>query len=161
MDPIILHPIIFYFLIGMEVLFMGVIFWIFFKWYKASKFDYAIFIDKSNRWSIVRDMLGNSSTYVYDKCKYILDDKVGLLNRKGKSLYIFSKGKPQGMKIEYNGAKWLSSESMMAVINNKLIQKLVQTQDSFIDKLLLFGAIGGMLAGIASTLILLKQFGVI
>ncbi len=140
---------------------MGVILWFVLRWWKSLKFDYLIFIDKANRWKIVRDILGSSSIYTKDNRKYVISDDTGLLNKKGRSLYIFSEGKPQGLKFGYNTSSWLSSDSLMSVINNKLIQKLVQTSDAFSDKLILFGAIGGMIAGIASVLILLKQFGVI
>lgn len=77
------------------------------------------------------------------------------------SLYIYSEGKPQPLIIDYNTSKWLSSDSMMSVINNKLIQKLVQPSNKALDSLMLFGALGGILAGISSALILLKTFGVL
>lgn len=161
MQPILLHPIIFYFLLFFELMLMGIIFYFIVRWYKMSKFDSIIFIDRSNRWNLIRDKIGNSSTYNHDNKKYFVSEDTALLNKKGRSLYIFSEGKPQGFKIAYNKSQWLTSESMMSIINNKMIQKLVQTQDAMFDKLVLFGAIGGMLAGVASVLILLKQFGVI
>ena len=76
-------------------------------------------------------------------------------------MHIFSEGKPTPLTVKYNKLEWLSSESMMAIINNKLIQKLVQPSNTLVDNLILFGSIGGMIAGISSILILLKTFQVI
>ena len=161
MTPIAVHPIIFYSLLGMMILLMMVIFYIIIKWWQTKIADYMIFIDKSNRWSMVRDTLKDTDTYSFKNKKYFLTNESGLLTSRGKALYVFSENKPQPMKLEYNNAKWLTSDSMMSIINNKLIQKLVRTEDPFFDKLILFGAIGGLIAGMASILILLKQFGVL
>lgn len=159
MTPIALHPIIFYLFLFILVLFMGGFTWVLWLYLKLLFMDCIIFIDKSNRWLMIRDKLKDSSTYSYGGKKYIIGE--GILNKRGKALHIFSENKPNALDIKYNTAKWLSSESLMSVINNKLIQQLVRTSDTFTDKLILFGALGGILAGISSAIILLKQFGVI
>ncbi len=160
MNPIALHPIIFYFLLFFVVGFMSLCVWLILILQSYKKFDVMIFIDKSNRWSMVRAKLSELSSYEHKDKKYLLADDSSLVNEKGKSLFVFSENKPAPMKLEYNDSKWLSSESIMSIINNDLIQKLVQTSNSLKDSLILFGAIGGMIAGIASVIIMLRQFGV-
>ena len=159
MVPIQIHPILFYFFLGFAVLMSGLA--VYFLYLIISNIikDTIIFIDQSDRWYMIKDKIGNSALYTYNNKKYALGEAI--LNRRGKALYIFSVNKPSPMSISYNKAKWLSSESLMSVINNKLVQQLVKTTDSLKDSLLLFGAIGGMIAGIASVIILLKTFGVI
>jgi len=161
MTPIIIHPILFYIFLGFAVIisFYGVwITWIFIKRYVG---DLLLFIDKTNRWKIVYEKLKGASEYTHNDKKYFLSDKTAILNSKGKAFFIFSENKPEPMKISYNDNKWVTSDSLLAIINNKLIQQLVKTTSELEDKLILFGAIGGMIAGVSSVLILLKQFGVI
>jgi hypothetical protein len=134
--------------------------WILWEYWKLFIKDTLIFIDKSNRWSIVKDNVRGMTSYSHLQKKYLLADNCSLLNKKGKSLFIFSENKPAPLKLRYNASTWLTSESIMSILNNDLIQKLVKTSDSFKDSLIMFGAIGGFIAGIASVVILLKQFGV-
>ena len=159
MNPIILHPVIFYSFLSFSVILAAGCVFFMWKWLQKYFMDLIIFIDQSDRWKMVFDKIGSKSMYENEGKKYVLGDAI--LNRKGKALYIFSNNKPAPLSISYNKAKWLNSESLMAVINNKLVQQLVKTTDNFKDSLILFGAIGGMIAGLASVLILLKQFGVL
>ena len=161
MKPVILHPFMFWLMIFYMVLFSAGFIWV--GWILVRKYFYdtLIFIDKSNRWKLIRDRLLDSSTYIHNKKEYLLPDDSSILSSQGRSLFIFSEGKPNPLKIGYNKAAWVSSDSMMSIINNKLIQKLVQLSDKFRDNFLLIGAVGGMIAGISSIVILLKTFGVI
>ena len=161
MELISIHPLIFYFLLLMMAVFAFGFCWIVWLWWKEKKLDVLLFIDKSNRWSMVRDKLTGMSSYSYRQKKYMLADNASILNSKGKSLFVFSENKPAPLVLKYNESKWLSSDSIMSILNNDLIQKLVKTGDSIKDGLILFGAIGGMIAGIASIVIMLKQFGVL
>ncbi len=161
MTPITLHPIIFYFLLFLLLLFAAGFIWILLRYYKIFKKDMIIFIDKSNRWSAVYDSVAGKTSYTHLQKKYLLADDCSMLNNKGKSLFVFSENKPAPLKLGYNESKWLTSESLMSILNNDLIQKLVRTTDSLKDGLIMFGAIGGLIAGISSIVIMLKQFGVI
>ena len=130
------------------------------EFFKIRKKDVLVFIDKSNRFNLVYDSVRGINSYTYNEKKYLLADDCSLLNNKGKSLFVFSENKPAPLKLTYNKSAWLTSESIMSILNNDLIQKLVRTTDAFKDSLILFGAIGGMIAGISSVVILLKVFGV-
>ena len=122
--------------------------------------DMILFIDESNRWSAKYDKLDNTS-YNDNEKKYFLKSDCSLLNNKGKKLFIFSKNKPQPMKLKYNSNEWLDSDALMASINNELIKMMVNPKNPVKDMVILLGAVGGMIAGISTVLILLKQFGVI
>ena len=160
MTPINLHPILFYFLLFLMTAFAAGFIWILWEYWKLFIKDTLIFIDKSNRFNIVKDDVRGMNSYTYNEKKYMLADNCSLLNKKGKSLFVFSENKPAPLKLSYNESTWLTSESLMSILNNDLIQKLVKTSDSFKDGLIMFGAIGGLIAGTASVVILLKQFGV-
>lgn len=160
MTPITLHPIIFYFLLFMMSVLAVAFVYILIEYMKIHKKDTIILIDKSNRWKEIKDNVGGLTSYTHEEKKYLLADNCSLLNKKGKSLFIFSENKPAPLKLSYNESKWLTSESMMSILNNDLIQKLVSTTNDFKDGLIMFGAIGGMIAGIASVVVMLKQFGV-
>lgn len=160
MNPIVIHPIIWYSLFSFSILFMigcCIFMWM---WLRMRFYDILIFIDRNNRWNLIFDKIRYSDTYTFNDKKYFLTADSSILNRRGKAMYIFSENKPSPMRIKYNDAKWLTSETMQSIINNKLIQKLVQPSNSFADSLLLFGAIGGMIAGLSTVIILLKTFGV-
>lgn len=144
----------------MFIIFAAAFVWIVTEYFKIFKKDVVIFIDKSNRWKMLYDSVAGKTEFSYKEKKYLLADNCSLLNHKGKSLFIFSENKPAPLKLEYNKSTWLTSESIMSILNNDLIQKLVRTSDAFKDTLILFGAIGGMIAGISSIVIMLKQFGV-
>lgn len=160
MEPISLHPILFYFLLFLMTIFAAGFIWILWEYWKIFIKDTIIFIDKSNRWVEIKENVRGMNSYTHLNKKYLLADNCSLLNKKGKSLFIFSENKPAPMKLSYNESTWLTSESIMSILNNDLIQKLVKTSDALRDGFILFGAVGGMIAGIASIVILLKQFGV-
>lgn len=158
MKPIVIHPIIFYLFLFMMFTIFCAFLWFVWAFIKRYVRDTLIFLEKTNRWKIIYDKIGSNPFYTYKNKKYVTNE--GILNRKGRALFVFSEGKPNPMEVKYNNTKWLSSDSLMSIINNKLVQQLVKTSDDFKDKLIMFGAIGGILACIASILILLKTFGV-
>ena len=159
MEPISLHPIIFYSFLGFMLIVMSAAGYLYSLYNNTLTKDLVIFLDKSNRWRHIWDNIKDSETYSNNKKKYIVN--AGIVNKKGKALYIYSDNKPAPMDIKYNSIKWLTSESLMAVINNNLIQKLVKPNVDFMDKLILFGAIGGMVGALSSIIILLKTTGII
>lgn len=105
--------------------------------------------------------LSKKDSIDYDKQKYVIKKDAISVSKSGKALVIFSVNKPEPLKLEYNSAEWITSENMRNIINNELIKKLMQTSDSIKDMLLLFGSIGGIIAGIASAVMLLKTYGLI
>lgn len=161
MNPITLHPVILYSLSAFTIAGMAGCGFLFWELVKKDKLDMAIFIDKSNRWSSLSRNLYGADKLKHKEREYLLAEDCGLINKKGKALYVFSENKPAPLKLRYNDSRWLSSESIMSILNNDLIQKLVRPTNALADSLMLFGSIGGVIAGIASVLILLKQFGVL
>lgn len=142
------------------LLFLGLLGYVLSLYVKRIFLDCVIFIDKNDRWTMHFTKLYGETLKMNEKI-YYLQEKAGIVNRRGKALFIFSEGQPQPLHISYNKTNWLDSDSLMAVINNKLVQQIVKPTDSFKDNLILFGAIGGILAGMASLLILLIQLGVV
>lgn len=135
------------------VLFWGVIAgaaWIYIHFYMKQNTDKVIFIDESNRWELVSKNLSEVDKFDHKKGKYFLKADAGLLNKKGKKLFLYSLNKPSPMKLKYNDVEWLDAESLMGTINNELVKLMVKPGNQMKDNLLLFGAIGGILAGIAS-----------
>lgn len=131
------------------------------KLYDIVSKDRLIIIDKNNRWNITYiNLKGKDQVKIKNKA-YFLKEEAGLLNNKGKALYVFSENKPTPLSLNYSKIEWLDSESLMGVINNKLVQQIVRPTDAFKDSLMLFGAIGGMIAGLSSVFLLLQQLGVI
>lgn len=140
---------------------IGFILFMYFITLSREKKDMVIIIDNADRWALHYEKLKDMDKLKLGDEVYFLGDKNAKLSAKGRALYIFSKGKPAPLHISYNKAEWLDSKSLMSAINNELIKMMVKPAESFKDQLMLFGALGGILAGIASVLILLKQFGVI
>ena len=103
----------------------------------------------------------NTDIIPFAKKTYINVKESALLSDKGKALLIYSDNNPMPLKIKYNTAEWLSSETLMETINNELIKLMVQLQDKIKDIFLIIGAIGGLIAGIASVIILLRTYGAI
>ena len=141
------------------VLLGGVYSWFYF--YSKSNTDKILFFDKNGRWSLLSKNLKYTEILEQGKKQYFLTENLGHLNQKGKALYIFNEGNAQPMAIEKHVGKWLSPESLKGVINNKLVQLMLKPSDKFTDTLLLLGAIGGMIAGLSSVVILLIQLEVI
>ncbi len=123
--------------------------------------DIVIMIDKNNRWRIFYQKIKGRSSLKMGTKSYMFLPDAGLLNYKGKALYVFSEDKPEPMAIGYKKVSWLDASSLSGVINNKLVQQIIKPVDKFVDMLIILGAIGGILAGLASILILLIQTGVI
>ena len=140
---------------------LGMTLWVLNSNWKKKKLDRVILIDKNNRWREYYDKLFSKSAITIDNKKYFLVEDCGLVNEKGKSLYIFSENKASPLKIKYNDSQWIDAKSLLGMINNDLIQKMVRPTSPAVEQLLMIGAIGGIIAGLSSVVILLIQMGVI
>ena len=143
------------------VILKGLILYLVWQWYKRRLLDRIIFIDKNNRWIEYPISLKGKQTIARKENEYVLQPDKGLLNSRGKALYIFSEGKPAPLKLDYNSHEWLDSKSIMGVLQNKYVQQIVKPTDKFVDLILILGAIGGFLAFIASVINILIATGVI
>ncbi len=142
-------------------LMISILYTIYYFYSKYNKKDIALIIDKTNKWRMhYLNFTGKGRITVEGKT-YVLAQDCGKLNSKGKALYVFSENKPTPLNWEYNKAKWLDADTLMSVINNDIVKQIVKPTDAARDMLILLGAIGGILAGLASILILLIQVGVI
>ncbi len=143
------------------LVFMGVIVYFVLKWWAEKSGDRIVIIDKNNRWNIMSFFLKGQKQFKYKDVSYNILDNVALLNKKGKVLLVYSEGKPTPLKIGYNENKWLDSESLKSILSNTIIQKILSPSNKTMDIIILMGALGGIIAGIASLLILLKTFGLL
>lgn len=124
--------------------------------------DKIMIIDKNNRWKIYHTRLRGVDEKKIGGKTYIFDSKSGLLNIRGKAFFLFSENNPAGAKIiEHKKVEWLDGKSLTGFINNKLAQQIIKPTDKLIDTLIVIGAIGGIIAGLASVVILLIETGVI
>lgn len=123
--------------------------------------DHIIFLDKNQRWKLIYDKISGKETYSYKNKTYHLNPDAGLLNVKGKALYLFTENVPTPLKFAKAKTEWLDSESLDGVIKNKIVQQIVKPTDKFMDMLMMFGAIGGILACIASGIVLLITLGIL
>lgn len=140
---------------------MGGLVWFIWLYWRNRLQDVIIFIDKNLRWNMVFCKLKNKETYSYLKKTYHLNQEAGILNTRGKAMYIFTQNVPTAMKITKNKTEWLNSESLDGVIKNKIIQQIVKPTDKFMDMLLLFGSIGGILAALSSLIVLAITLGIL
>lgn len=148
------------FLFLYAVLFCFIIYFLF-KWIRHTYSDIIIFISRDGRFNIKYTKLKDAKKVDYADGEYKLVEDSAILNRKGKSLYVFSVGNPVPLLLRYKKAEWLSSESIKAMLNNELIQKIVNPVNSTEKVLLLIGALGGIIAGLASLIILAMELGII
>lgn len=123
--------------------------------------DMIIFFDNNMRWSLVYAKLKGIETYTKNDKIYHLNESASLLNNKGKVLYMFTENEPTPLKIERNETKWLNGASLKGIIDNNIIKQIVKPTDKFMDMLLLFGAIGGILSALSSIVVLLIVTGVL
>lgn len=142
-------------------LLLGIIVFLIWKYINQFISDKILFVDKNDRWSIYNVRLKGKTKIILHNKTYYLNPEGGILNHRGKALYVFSISNPIPLRLRFKESEWLDSESLTGVINNKMVQKILTPQDSFIDTLLLIGAIGGIIAGISGVIILLMQLGVI
>lgn len=156
-----MHPILFYIFIAFTMITASFLIWSLLQLIKIYKKDILLFIDNTDRWSLIYDNVKGKDKYSYKKKSYFLLENKGKLNKKGKALYMFKENNPKPIEFKTGNTLGLSSESTMAIINNEIIKKLVQLTDKITEKLILYGSIGGIIAGIASVLILLKTFGIL
>ena len=141
-------------------LFGGLLYYLW-KYYTYEFNDKLIILHKTGRFTLMRTQLKNlGSEFHLGNQIYKVSPEAGILNRKGKALYIYSEGNPVPMQLAYNKASWLDSGSLHAVINNDLIKKILQPTTALEDGIILIGAIGGIIAGCCSLVVLLKVLGV-
>jgi len=140
---------------------MSVIVYLLWTVIKRMFMDVIIFLDKNSRWRMKWCFLKGQTRYKDGEKTYYLHEKAGLLSSGGKALYIFSENKPEPLMISFNKTSWLDSKSLTGIINNKLVQQIISPQDAFKDMLILIGACGAIVAGLASVIHLLIVTGVI
>jgi hypothetical protein len=138
----------------------GIVAIIIYYWKKYNK-DVILLIDKSNRFLLYYVDIGGSKNVKIGEHAYFFNEDCAKLNTRGKALYIFSQGKPTPLKIDYNKHAWLDSDTLLPVINNELVKQIVKPTDPAKEMMILLGAIGGVVAGIASIVILLIQLGIV
>ncbi len=127
-------------------------------WLKDKNSDKIIIIDSNNRWRLYSTKLFGKNKFMLKEKAYFLSEDSSLLSEKGKALFIFSENKPHPLKLTYNKSSWLDSESLKNLINNNLLQMLLKAnkRESFI---VIIGAIGGIIAGLASVITLIIVSG--
>lgn len=123
--------------------------------------DRILLIDKDLRWREFFVKTFSRTKATINKRDYYLVKDCGLVNERGKSLYVFTENQPQPLKIETNKQTWISAEQLRGMINNDLIEMMLRPAKSLGKGILLWGAIGGMIAGFASIIILLLELGLI
>lgn len=165
-----LFYIIFTWLFGI-LLFLSYLFFIIYRYFIIPKnfmpknADIQVFITKENRFELnfteISSKNKTQKQFEYDGDKYFVFPKCMLLNNKGKSFSIYSKGKPQPREINYNESKWLDNQSINSILNNELIPKLLQPNIGWRDILLIIVTITSIGAFLIVIFIALKIFGVI
>lgn len=142
------------------IIFSAVVFFAY-KWAIQKWMDKIILIDKTNRWQLISTRLKGSTEFKFGKDEYNIIEDSTLLNRRGKALLVYSKGKPTPMKLGYNMNRYLNNDSLKAVIKSKVLQKMLSSEDTLKDSLILIGSIAAILSAIASVVVLLKTFGIL
>lgn len=107
------------------------------------------------------DRVKNKDEIEFKGHKYPLFKEAAILNDKGRALFLYYENNPQPAILKYKNVEWISNESLMNIINNKIIQKLMQVQEDWKENLALLGNIAGLVAAIASVLTAAKVFGII
>ena len=147
--------------LGMLLTALGIMLYFVFALVKMRRKDILIFLDKNLRWDIIYTNISGLETYSHNGKSYHLHESAGLLNKRGKSMYVFTINVPTPLHIKKNTTEWLSGESLDGVIKNKIVQQIVKPTDKFLDLLVILGSAGGILAAISSIIILLITLGVI
>ena len=125
------------------------------------KSDKILLIHKDGRYSIYSANLKNRKKVIIQNKAYLLVENSCLISDKGKVLYCFSENKPAPLKMEYDKTTWLDSESIMGILNNDAIQKIVTPQSKMKDLLMTIIAFASFIGCIASIFCLLVLMGVI
>lgn len=160
MQPIQLHPILFYFFIVMLFFvftYAVMISWFYFsKWFK----DVVLFIDAQNRWNLMYFKSRDADEIEYLGGSYVTKGISPPLSKGGKALYMFSVGNPKPIQVLHKDAEQISSQTISSIINNKLVQVLMSLQSSFMNlQYIMLGA--SVVSAICSVFIILKVYGVI
>lgn len=134
--------------------------YMFFWFFRKDHTDKVMIIDESNRWRIVSQNL-RGDKFQDGKLTYNLVDKAGILNRKGKKLFIFSQNNPVPLSLEYKKASWLDSKTLYSTINNSLISQMATPSNPTRDIVIMLGAIMSMVSAVMVAVILARQFGMI
>lgn len=140
---------------------VGLFVYMWWQYKKAFDQDFAVMIEKPNRYCLVKLAKGIKNKFTWEGGTYFLTHGSGLMTRKGKILRIFSRGKPNPLKISFDENEWLDSESVRPAINNAIIQKLIKTEDSIKDMMFYVVVICCIVSSVASVAVALKIFGVI
>lgn len=160
MSNILIPVFVFWIAIALLFIVIAFMFFIIMRWQQDKNSDKIIFLDKNNRWELISTRLYGREKLEFNGQEYFLKEEAGLTSNRGKALYVFSINKPTPLRISYNKVEWLDSKSLMAVINNDLVRQIITPKSPLSDMLIMYGAIGGIIAGGASIIILLKQVGV-
>ena len=127
--------------------------------------DRVILVNKDNSLSFYTVNTKNKTFIVIDKKTYPLDSEA-VHTTKGKlfwkKTYVFNENSSKPRKLTYIKDVQLSAESITKVMNDDAIQRLSKKAiDPGLQMMLILGAIGGLLASVASIVLLLRDLGII
>lgn len=148
------------FFLSFQLLLLTIITYFTMDWLKKFFSDKIMILDKTNRWKMHYKNTYGAESINIGKKKYFLKGTPPL-NKLGRAFFVFSENKPMPLELNYNKAGWLSAETLKDVINNKIVQQIVKPTERIVEILLILGAIGGVIAGLASVVNLLISTGVI
>ena len=154
----VITTVVFIFMSLLSVLYFMLLLW------KEKRSDKTIVIDKADKWELFSEKTAGKKKVKLNGLYYRLDAEGGggLLNKKGKTLHIFSWNNPIPMTIGYNeDANYLTSESMEAAIQNEVVQKIVRPIDPVKEMLITLGIIASFISMAASIILVLIVTGVI
>jgi hypothetical protein len=158
----------FYLTIGLGVSFLVTLIWflVYYFWIRPTNYmprntDIQVFLTKENRFELNFQDTKNLPKIKYDGDSYNIIEHASLLNKKGKSLGIWSKGKPLQLDLKYDESKWLDNKSLSNIINNELIEKVLRPKDLLGEILLILCTITSVISCIVIIIVALKIFGVI
>lgn len=161
MNPVTLSPFVFYLFSSFIFLLMcySAVMTIIYFWRNFK--DVVIFTDSQNRWDIKYINTKGLDEINYKGGTYILNGHfTAPLNKSGKALFKFSENNPEPESLTHTPAKEIDSKTIMAIINNKLVQLLMSLQSNFMN-LQYIMLLASCVSAIASILSVLKLFGVI
>ena len=158
---IIVSPLEVYIFLVLFLVLFGVIIFLVFKMISRGFLDTAIMLTKEGGFDKVLSVLRGKKEYIYKGGRYMLPPQTARLNKRGKALYIHSEGKAEPLDISHQKPQWLNADSIQAIINNDMIQKILTPKNPALDLLIIIGSIGGIIAGFASVVHLLIALNVI
>jgi hypothetical protein len=131
------------------------------KYHVSKRKDLQVFLLKNGGFDIQNKPTENKNFIRYNTVEYPVTPSGCIRNKFGRTLTVYSEGKPAPLHLEYNGAKWLDSTNLKILTQNEVIKNFYEGKNKLKELLLIVTCVVSIITLIVLTFVAMRIFNVL